>query len=189
MLQKNILLSINSKSAQANIMSILKRHGFNVTLCEDGHSLIRLIRSRNYDLIILDDEIKGVRAIDIVNIIFSEKIAPVILLVNHYGSHYMDWIEKGWIYNYLNMNLDQYDLIKVLNSAIINGQRFLEMEIQNNRLRQEIADRKTIERAKGIIMEKRKCSEDEAYTYLRNMSMNKGVSIENISKAIINKFT
>ncbi|MFZ7133641.1 MAG: ANTAR domain-containing response regulator [Eubacteriales bacterium] len=189
MLQKSILLCISNKSIEVNIVSILKRYGFNVLLCEDGHSLIRLVRSRNIDLILLDDEIKGIRAIDIVNIIFSEKIAPVILLVNHYGAHYMDWIEKGWVYNYLNMNLDQYDLIKVLNSAIINGQRHLEMERQINRLRHEIAERKTVEKAKGIIMEKRKCTEDEAYTYLRNMSMNKGISIENISKAIINKFS
>ena len=189
MLQKTILLCISNKSTETNLVSVLKRHGFNVIFCDDGHSLIRTVRSRNIDLILLDDEIKGVRAIDIVNIIFSEKIAPVILFVNHYGSHYMDWIEKGWVYNYLNMNLDQYDLIKVLNSAIINGERFLEMERQIIKLRKEIADRKTIEKAKGIIMEKRKCSEDEAYTYLRNMSMNKGISIENISKAIINKFS
>lgn len=186
---ENIIVCLNNKNSEASITSILKKNGYHVIICDDGNSLIRMARARNIDLILLDDDIKGIRAIDIVNIIFSEKIAPVILLCNQYGSYYMDWIEKGWIYSFLNLPIDKYELVKILKSCIINGQRMIVLEKEILKLRKEISDRKTIEKAKGIVMEKRKCTEEEAYKYLRNTSMDKGIPIENISKAIINKFS
>ena len=179
---------MSNKNNEVDVSSSLKKSGYNVILCTNGNSLIRTARSRNCDLILIDDEIKGLRAIDIVNIIFTEKICPVILASNQYGADYLNWIERGWIYTYVNMPLDRYELLKVIHSAIANGHRLLTLEREILKLRKEIASRKSIEKAKGIVMEKRKCSEDDAYKYLRNTSMNKGVSIEDISLVIINKY-
>lgn len=186
---QNIIVCMSNKSHEVDLTSIFKKAGYNVIICSDGNSLIRAARSRNCDLILVDDEVKGLRAIDIVNIIFTEKICPVILVSHKYGSDYLHWIEKGWIYTYVNIPLDRYELLKVVYSAVANGHRLLTLEREISKLRKEIASRKTIERAKGIVMEKRNCSEDEAYKYMRNTSMNKGVSIEDISLVIINKYS
>jgi len=180
---------MNNKSHEVDVTSILKKSGYNVIVCSDGNSLIRTARSRNADLILVDEEVKGLRVIDIVNIIFTEKICPIILISNQYGADYLNWIERGWIYTYVNIPLDRYEILKVIHSAIANGHRLLVLEREILKLRREISSRKAIEKAKGIVMEKRKCSEDEAYKYLRNTSMNKGVSIEDISSVIINKYS
>ncbi|MPW24892.1 ANTAR domain-containing protein [Alkalibaculum sp. M08DMB] len=185
---QNIILCINNKTNENSITSNLKKIGYNVLICDDGNSLIRMARSRNIDLVLLDDEVKGIRAIDIVNIISSEKICPVVIMSNQYGTDYLNWIEKGWVYTYVNVPLERYELLKVVQGAIATGQRLLELEREIQKLRNEIAQRKTIEKAKGIVMEKRKCCEDDAYKYLRKTSMDKGISIENISLAIINKY-
>lgn len=186
---QNIILCMNNKKNELDVTSNLKRAGFNVILCSDGNSLIRTARSRNTDLIMVDDEVKGLRAIDIVNIIFTEKICPVIVIANQYGADYLKWIEKGWIYTYVNIPLDRYEILKTIQGAIAIGNRLLTLEREILKLHQEISARKTIEKAKGIVMEKRKCSEEEAYNYLRKTSMDKGVSMDNISLAIINKYS
>jgi response regulator NasT len=52
-----------------------------------------------------------------------------------------------------------------------------------------LSNRVIIERAKGIIMDKRNCPEEEAYEYLRSLSMNRGLAIEEIAKVLINTMT
>ena len=45
--------------------------------------------------------------------------------------------------------------------------------------------RKTIERAKGIIMSKQNMDEKSAYAYMRKVSMNKRLSMDKVAEIII----
>lgn len=49
----------------------------------------------------------------------------------------------------------------------------------------ELEGRKSIERAKGLIMERRKINERDAYDLIRRMSMAKGKSMQNIAETIL----
>lgn len=52
----------------------------------------------------------------------------------------------------------------------------------------QLADRKIVERAKGYIMKQKSISEQEAFTLLRNMAMNNGQTIAQVSHNIISVF-
>jgi len=54
------------------------------------------------------------------------------------------------------------------------------LEVQN-----ELKERKLIERAKGLLMKQRHCTEDEAYNALRNLSMKTNKRLGEISASII----
>ena len=182
---KNVILCINNKKHEASIQLILKKSGYNVLTCEDGNHLIRLAHSRETCLTILDDDVRGLRAIDIVNIIYTEKICPVLIVNYDYRQDYLLWMEKGWIYGSLHLPMDNMELLSVIKGAIVNGERMLSLDREIQVLRKEIAQRKIIEKAKGILMNKKSISEEEAYAYLRKISMNKGLSIERIAAAVI----
>ena len=49
----------------------------------------------------------------------------------------------------------------------------------------ELADRKLIDRAKGLLMDKRKMSEAQAYETLRTQSMKQGLRIAEVARQII----
>jgi response regulator NasT len=51
--------------------------------------------------------------------------------------------------------------------------------------RQKLADRKVVERAKGLLMERHKLSEDQAYQKLRSMAMNKKLKLAEIAQRIL----
>ncbi len=67
--------------------------------------------------------------------------------------------------------------------------------MQNQKLYEEkimaldlsLQQRKSIEKAKGIIMRKRKITEEKAYRLLRNLSMNKHLPMAEIAELIIVK--
>jgi response regulator NasT len=49
----------------------------------------------------------------------------------------------------------------------------------------ELAERKTVERAKGLLMERRGLSEDKAYKELRQLAMSTGKSIREVAETLI----
>jgi response regulator NasT len=51
-----------------------------------------------------------------------------------------------------------------------------------------LAGRKTIEKAKGILMDHKKVSEDDAYQSLRKMAMDKNTRIVDVAESVISAF-
>ena len=59
----------------------------------------------------------------------------------------------------------------------------LRAELEDARTR--LAERKAIERAKGILMKQRAISEDEAFAALRSLAMQRGVRLGEIAQQVI----
>jgi two-component system, response regulator PdtaR len=75
-------------------------------------------------------------------------------------------------------------LIAVANQAAIvieNSQLLVKTKI----IQEELAARKAIERAKGILMKSQGCSEDEAFHRIQKLAMNTRRSMKDIAEAII----
>ena len=54
-----------------------------------------------------------------------------------------------------------------------------------DRLRLQLAERKAIERAKGILMKQRGCSEEEAFAALRTLAMQRGLKLGEVARQVI----
>jgi response regulator NasT len=59
------------------------------------------------------------------------------------------------------------------------------VQAELNNLRTTLADRKVIDRAKGMIMAQRACTEDEAYKLLRTTAMNQNIRLAALAQNII----
>lgn len=56
---------------------------------------------------------------------------------------------------------------------------------ENEKLRRALEERKLIERAKGILMKKEDIHEDEAYSRIRKLSMDRRKKMAEIAEAVI----
>jgi transcriptional regulator with GAF, ATPase, and Fis domain len=63
--------------------------------------------------------------------------------------------------------------------------RLLTALLERNSLQQKLLERKLVERAKGILQQRRKLSEEQAYLLLRNNSRRRRVPMANLAKEII----
>jgi response regulator NasT len=184
-----ILVGMTNKRIEQPLLAQVRQTGLQYHVVEDGNSLVRTARTRAVDLILLDEEIKGLRAIDLVNAIQAEKIAPVVLITQLPRTNYAHWIEKGWIFDYVHYTAETASYERAIFGALYFGKKVLELEGEILKLQKELAVRKTIEKAKGIIMEMKKCSEEEAYSWLRTSSMEKKVTMDVLAQAIIQKYS
>lgn len=63
--------------------------------------------------------------------------------------------------------------------------RVAELEGEREDLRRQLEERKLIERAKGIIMEARGWTEQDAYGWLRRQSQEKNIRIADLARKIL----
>jgi two-component system, response regulator / RNA-binding antiterminator len=73
----------------------------------------------------------------------------------------------------------------ILDLAIRRFNAFSRLQSELDEARTELAERKTVDRAKAILMENRKLSEPEAYALLRSTAMKQGRRIVDVADALI----
>lgn len=73
----------------------------------------------------------------------------------------------------------------VLDVAIERFRRHEALEAELREMRSTLDQRKLVERAKGILMEKRGVSENDAYKTLRSMAMSRSVKIHEVASRVI----
>jgi response regulator NasT len=73
----------------------------------------------------------------------------------------------------------------ILDLAIRRFHAFSKLQAELDEARTELASRKTIDRAKAILMESRGLSEPDAYALLRTTAMNQGRRVVDVAEALI----
>jgi len=86
---------------------------------------------------------------------------------------------------YLVKPLREEELLPAMELAISRFEEFNALRKENADLKRILEDRKLIERAKGILMEREKISEPQAFGRIQKASMNSRRSMAEIAQAIL----
>lgn len=73
----------------------------------------------------------------------------------------------------------------VLDAAIARFQMFARMRIELETTKAALAERKVIDRAKGLLMKARGLNEDEAYALLRKTAMDQSRKVADVARALV----
>lgn len=73
----------------------------------------------------------------------------------------------------------------VLDLAITRHRRDTVLQGEVDRLRKELAERKVVERAKGLVMQARGLPENDAYALLRKTAMDKNLRVAEVARQLV----
>jgi len=73
----------------------------------------------------------------------------------------------------------------VIDVAVARFQAHQALRAQLEEARSALSERKLVERAKGLLMQTRKMSEEEAYRALRRLAMDQGKRLVDVAEAVI----
>ena len=73
----------------------------------------------------------------------------------------------------------------ILEAAIASFDQYRQLQLELDRTLSELADRKLIERAKGIVMKQRGIDEPAAYRLMRKTAMNQNQRLVELAKSIL----
>lgn len=161
MLRLKIIIGDNDENFISSTSILLKNLGYNVIDTDtSGTALIRKIRTLKPDIVLVDVNIKGISGFEISNIVEGEGICPCIIMLKSNPSEYAVKLEQKMIYAYLQKPLNVSNVEYVIDNAYITFKKITE-------LNSKINERKIIEKAKRLLMEKYNLSEEKAYEYIR----------------------
>ncbi len=169
------------------IKEMLVQAGYMVTAeVGDGRSALKVIFQTEPDLVIMDSKLPGVQGLGIIRIIEENRTAPVILLIESHEQGLLEEVKDFWIFGCLPKPLSDAQLFPAIEIALANFKKFTKLVEENKRLKTALEERKLVEKAKGIVMEAKGLSEQEAYKYMQKLSMDKCVPIARVARSIMN---
>jgi response regulator NasT len=93
-------------------------------------------------------------------------------------------IEAG-VTAYVVAGLSSERVSAVLDVALARFEFEQKLRHELSETKMKLAERKLIERAKGLLMERQHCSEDEAYRKLRRLAMDRNLKLSDVAQRIL----
>ncbi|HEC60019.1 hypothetical protein LCGC14_0724500 [marine sediment metagenome] len=137
------------------------------------------------DLLIIINRQLGSGTLEQLKTIITHYPLPIVVFSNvDTNDAIHEAIETG-ISSYIVNGLDEKRIINILKTASIRFNHQQQLLKQLEDLKTSLAERKIIDRAKGLVMQQRQCSEDDAYKLLRTSAMKQNLKLATLSKTII----
>ena len=151
----------------------------------DGYHAVELTRKYHPDLVIMDIKMPEMDGITAAKIIADEKIAPVLLLTAFSQPEIVERAKKSGVLAYLVKPVRESNLFPAMEIALSRFEEMHELEEELDKVKDSLEMRKTLDRAKGILMDAYNLNESEAYRRIQQYSMVKRKSIKEVAEAII----
>jgi response regulator NasT len=151
----------------------------------DGAEAVSLAGREQPDFAIVDIDMPRMSGLEAIDQITRSRPIPVIVLTAHTEPEFVERAATLPVFNYLSKPAGADRLLPAIQLA---SARFAEWSALNGRvceLSQKIDERRTIERAKGILMELRGINENDAYRLMQRESQQRSRSMADIARSII----
>jgi len=137
------------------------------------------------DMIIVDAESQARDTLEHVVMATRDARRPIVLFTeDNDTSHVRDAIAAG-VTAYVVAGLAPERVKPVLDVAMARFQHEEHMRRELADARSQLSERKTIDRAKGLLMQRQGLSEEEAYARLRKTAMDKGLRLAEVAQRIL----
>lgn len=171
-----------------DIVETLREGGFDVVgEASNGEEALALAREFKPDVVVMDVKMPVMDGITAAEHIAKERLAPVVLLTAFSQTELVERARDAGAMAYVVKPFTPADLLPAVEIA---ASRFVEIRALEN----EIADinermetRKTVERAKGILMEKMQLNEPEAFRWIQKTSMDRRLTMREVAEAVIDQ--
>ncbi len=156
-----------------------------VAAATTGRELIELCRRHRPDLVITDIRMPDMDGIEAASAVGPEVQAPVILVSAYYDEELVRRAESDHVMAFLVKPIKKPDLLPAIALALWRFEQFQALRKEAADLKQALADRKVIERAKGVLMKKGKMDEQEAFRRLQKLARDRNLKLVAAAQAIL----
>ena len=151
----------------------------------DGIGVVDLCIEKRPDVVILDIGLPSKDGIELAEEINAASSTPIVLITGKRDDETLKRAVYGGVMACVGKPFDRADIISSLGFAISRKEELDNLKKENLELKGSLESRRIIEKAKGLLMDKKDISENKAFASIRTRSMNERSSMKDIAKAFI----
>jgi response regulator NasT len=140
------------------------------------------------DVVIVNSDIPDEEVFANLHDVNKTKPKPIVMFAEKSSSEMANSAIKSGVNAYIVDGLEENRVQPIIDVAIARFREFQALKDELDATRSMLSERKAVEKAKGLLMEHKEITEDEAYQSLRKMAMNKNKRIVDVSESVINAF-
>jgi len=156
-----------------------------VAVLSSPMELLRAVDALRPDVIVIDTESPTRDVLEHVVIVSQSSPRPIVMFASDAdGEAIRDAVRAG-VSAYVVDGLDASRVNSIVEVACARFDEFQKLRIELAEANLKLSERKLIERAKGLLMQSRDLSEDEAYHALRKLAMARKLRLGDVAQQVI----
>ena len=182
-----IIVADDEPVTKMDLRELLVSAGYEVVAeASDGLDAVELCRQYRPDLILMDVKMPFLDGLSAARMIREEGLAGAIIMLTAYSERdFIDRAKSCGVGGYLVKPIDEKSLVPSIELAIARSQELRQLRRDMEKTAARLENRIVIEKAKGVVMAEQKLTEQEAYDYIRNLSLTKHMSMSRIAEFIL----
>lgn len=186
MAETRVLIAEDNELVSLTLEEQLSNLGYAVVgVARTGTEAVRMCTQLTPDIVIMDmqmPELDGAGAAQQIN---KQCPTPVIMLTAYSDADHIRKAEASGALAYLVKPVKAEELPPTIDVAVARFREIQELRERVDTLQDTIESRKVIERAKGILMQRRSIGGEEAYELMRQWARERQRKIKDIAQAIV----
>jgi response regulator NasT len=180
-----IVVAEDEAIIRLDIVQTLGEAGFSVVgQAGDGAEAVRLAIELKPDLVLMDIKMPRTDGLQAAEALAEHKI-PVVLLTAFSSPDLIDRASAAGVYNYVVKPFNPSNLIPALKIALSLHERMSQQIAELEGMTEKLETRKLVDRAKGLLTEKMKLNEPEAFRWIQKASMDRRLSMKQVALTVI----
>ena len=169
-----------------DLREMLEEAGHEVVgIGSDGVEALNLVKEKKPDLAILDVKMPRLDGIQAARMIAHDNLAPVVLLTAFGDEDMIEKAKKSMVFGYVMKPVEEKTLFPAIQIAVSQYRQKKDMVDQVKNMERELAARKIVDRAKGLLMDYYHITEEDAYRRMQQTSMKRGITIADVAQKVV----
>jgi len=182
----SVLLVDDDPERAAIVEPALRAAGYEVvTVVDTATEMLAQVRAMKPDVIIIDRDSPDRDTLEHVCMITRDDPRPIVMFTQDKDRTLMREALEAGVSAYVVDGLSVERVRPIVEVALARFEQWQALRRELDRAQTNLAERKLIERAKGIVMKQRGCTEDEAYALLRKLAMDRNQRLAQVAESVI----
>ncbi len=151
----------------------------------DEGSLLQIVSDTQPDVVIVDMDAPGRDTLEDLREVGRDNPKPIIMFSNNRDGDYIRQAVQAGVSAYVVDGLSKERILPIVEVAIARFREFQALRRELAEIRVQLADRKVVDKAKGILIQRKGLTEDQAYALLRKTAMNRGLRIADVARTLL----
>lgn len=184
-IRPTVVVAEDEAIIRLDIAETLTESGFDVIgQAGDGAEAVRLALELKPNLVLMDIKMPGTDGLQAAEILAEHKV-PVVLLTAFSSPELVERASEAGVYSYVVKPFNPSNLIPALRIALSLHERMASASNEVDEITEKLETRKLVDRAKGLLTEKMKLNEPEAFRWIQKASMDRRLSMKQVAQTVI----